>query len=392
MTHEINHDRRATVTPGDMGGIALLERDPEDRDLSDSGLFVDGAKVVDVDLNDSTMDVMRENDKEPIATPNELRLEHPLLPEAKEMIEKTRHEAGEILAGDGQRKLLIVGPCSLDDSQFDNGTYAVLELAKQIKAFSEDPTIAEKSLVIMRAPPVKPRTDLGWSGLDQTDPNLAHKLLTDITNLGIPVAIEASVNTLSAYEDMLGMAWVGARENKSTSLRQLLSGLGNLPVLVKNSHDQHGFEDAVKAIRTIIAPHLARVIDGNGRLCNQNTKGVKHTGIIYRGNDGASVGDFERVLKDDIHAIDSNVVVDVSHGNTMAHDSNGKKSVEGQQEALDHLLELLKEGRIDDKVVGIMIELNLFEGRSDDKLPGVSITDPCISMKDLYNRKESLCV
>lgn len=317
---------------------------------------------------------------QPSETPDYLRKQHPLQEAARSRIDTSRTALRGILSGEDQRLAIIMGPCSLDDAVLPNGTPAVIALAEQIAALSVEPVVKRGAQIIMRCPPAKPRTDVGWAGLEQTNLSRAHSLLTDIANMGMPLAIEVMHERhMARFGDMLTMAWVGARNVASTLLRHTVSAYDTTPTLFKNPVDGT-LDEVSRAVKTVAVNQAAEIMDGSGRLVRLTSEGNRYTGLIVRG--GASVqtpGDFSNMLRQaDKHGLPW--FVDCSHGNAAAHDDYGKKSVLGQRRCLDHLNQLMQAEPFT-HIRGIMLETHLLEG-ADEATPGRSRTDPCISVTE----------
>jgi len=322
----------------------------------------------------------------PLTSPAELRAAHPLQPDASKLIAKAREEVIDILEGRNSRMLAIVGPCSLDDTRQKDWGYSAVAFAKKLKALAKDPLLAEELLVIMRCPPAKPRTDLGHRGLEQTSIETAREILAEIANLGMPLASEVMhARHLAQYGDLLTVAWTGARNGDDTNLRHALSA-SKLPVLCKNGSDGT-LAMAVNAIRTIRAPHRnVELIMPDGRMGKlpQSEGNSNACGLIYRGGSNASSAkEYEAQIQEAAKAaqeLGAGLIADTAHGGAIAH---GGKSVDGQINAHEHLVELMKDGL---PLKGIMVEAYLQSGSDPSGgTPGTSLTDPCVSFDTLID-------
>lgn len=321
----------------------------------------------------------------PLPTPAQLAQDQPLLAEAQEAIASARAQIIDILEGRDKRLLVIVGPCSEDDSVQPDGTPSVVKYAAEIKKLSEEDKIKNKLLVVMRCPPAKPRSDLGLAGLEQKDVVTAHRLLTEIANLRVPLAIEVmEPEHIARYGRIICLPWVGARNNRDTMLRHALSAYSDFPVLIKN--DEHGdLKPALQAIDTIGQGHdNARITLPDGRTGYVGkTAGNLHTGIIWRGGSAyMSPETFEEGLQK-VAQTKRPYAIDCAHGNEVAHDKDHQKSIAGQKACFDHVLELVKNRTLSVAPKAIMIESHLLEGNdTSQQTPGKSWTDPCISLDD----------
>ncbi len=325
---------------------------------------------------------------ETMPTPHELQQEYPLVRGVATTIAQTRREIIDIFAGRDRRTLAVVGPCSLDDTRLADGTPSVLRFAEELAEIRRIPEIEDNLLVIMRSPPSKPRTDLGWTGLEEERPEAARDLLSQIVNNYLPLGIEVMEREqLARYGDLLSLGWVGARNNKDTGLRRTLSAYAELPILCKN--DDHGDINAARlALRTIAEPqkHVRVTLpDGQtGKL--KESAGNPNGAILWRGGSNYSTSDLFETGVQEVIATGLPYGVDCSHGNTQAHDPNKKnsKTVLGQLACFDHLVELVNEGSLQRTPRAVMIEAHLIEGSDPSgKTAGMSRTDPCVNIGQL---------
>ena len=165
---------------------------------------------------------------------------------------ETRAAIHQILHGDDDRILAIVGPCSIHDPK------AALEYAGRLKA--EKDRLARDVLLVMRVYFEKPRTTVGWKGLIN-DPHLdgsfqinegiriGRQLLLALNELGMPSGVEYLDMISPQYiADLVSWGAIGARTTESQVHRELASGL-SCPVGFKNGTDGN-LTIAVDAIRT----------------------------------------------------------------------------------------------------------------------------------------------
>jgi 3-deoxy-7-phosphoheptulonate synthase len=321
----------------------------------------------------------------PLPTPAQLTEDHPLTDEAERMIADARQQIIDVLEGRDKRMIVIVGPCSEDDSVQSDGTPSVVRYASELKKLAGEPDIKEKLLLIMRCPPAKPRSDLGLAGLEQKDVVVAHRLLTDIANLGLPLAIEVmEPEHIARYGRLICLPWVGARNNRDTMLRHALSAYSDFPILIKN--DERGdLKPALQAIDTIGEGHdNARITLPDGRTGYVGrTAGSSHTGLIWRGGtEYMSAEKFEEGLQK-VAKTKRPYAIDCAHANEQAHDPEHGKSVAGQKACFDHVLQLLAQDGLATSPKALMIESHILEGQdTSQQTPGKSWTDPCVSLED----------
>lgn len=317
----------------------------------------------------------------PLLPPDDLRQELPLTDPAAATVVRSRETIPAILAGRDRRLLVVVGPCSIHDTE------AALDYAGRLASLREK--LSDTLYIVMRTYFEKPRTTVGWKGLIN-DPHLdgtfdmetglrrARKLLIDVAGMGLPTATEILDPITPQYiDDALDWAAIGARTTESQTHRQMASGL-SMPVGYKNS-TTGSLEVAINAMRSAREPHAFLGIDGAGRTCVVRTTGNPWGHVILRGGqdkpnyDPDNVTEAVAVLRD--AGLPTGLMVDCSHANS------GKKH-ERQEVVWNSVVEQKAAGNHD--LMGIMLESHLHEG--NQKLGedpgtlryGVSITDACI--------------
>src|ERR1700753_3875467 len=98
----------------------------------------------------------------PLASPRALLSELPLDQHATEVLVRGRTDAPAVIAGEDDRLLVIVGPCSIHDA--DASREYAGRLAAEMERHRDDLCIA------MRVYFEKPRTTIGWEGLIKHPP------------------------------------------------------------------------------------------------------------------------------------------------------------------------------------------------------------------------------
>ena len=317
----------------------------------------------------------------PLATPKELRDAIPMTPAAAETIAGGRDAVNRIIAGDDDRMLIIVGPCSIHD------TDVAIDYARRLKALADE--LDDRFLFVMRAYFEKPRTTIGWKGLI-SDPHLdgtndigaglrtARELLITLAEMGLPTATEMLDPIVPQYlSDCVAWASIGARTTESQTHREMASGL-SMPVGFKNSTDGN-LQVAINALLSAQNQHHFLGIDQNGKTCVVATRGNKSGHVILRGGtngpnyDPVSVAEAEEQLRK--AGLSPRIVVDCSH-------ANSNKRHELQAKVLESVVQQRVGGTR--SIIGAMIESNIHGGRQDmpangGKLAyGVSITDACM--------------
>jgi 3-deoxy-7-phosphoheptulonate synthase len=314
-----------------------------------------------------------------IAAPEIVHREYPINEKIARTVHDSRQSIHEILQGEDDRVLVIIGPCSI------HNPVAALEYASRIQAMRAE--LGNDLLIVMRVYFEKPRTTVGWKGLIN-DPNLdntfeinkgirlARKLLLDINGMGVPAGTEfLDLITPQYVADLVSWGAIGARTAESQGHRELASGL-SCPVGFKNGTDG-GFQIAIDAIGAARHPHVFISLTKQGKSAIFSTSGNEDCHIILRGGkrpnfDAASiaqaVGELERA------GADRRLMVDCSH-------ANSSKKFERQVEVGHDLAMQIAGGN--KYITGIMIESHLYEGRQnvvagEQPAYGISITDACL--------------
>src|SRR3989338_2403693 len=209
----------------------------------------------------------------PLTSPYQLKQDIPRPHQAVETVTRGRRGIENILDNIDLRKIIIVGPCSIDDPK------AAMEYANRLKELSDK--VSDQFLIVMRTYFEKPRTSLGWEGLI-TDPNLdgtndmnkglhlSRKILRDISEIGLLTGVEYLDSFTPQYiSDLVSWAAIGARTSYSPQHRQMASGL-SMPVGIKN--DTHGdLNVAVNGVLSAKEPHSFLGINEYGAPSVVNT-------------------------------------------------------------------------------------------------------------------------
>ena len=324
-------------------------------------------------------DDLRITEIKPLPTPIEVMRTHPRTDAATRTVIAARHDVHNILTGQDDRLVVVVGPCSIHDPK------AAMDYANRLVALREE--LGDRLEIIMRVYFEKPRTTVGWKGLIN-DPDLdgsfnitqglhtARTLLLDIANLGLPAACEFLDMTTPQYiADLVAWAAIGARTTESQIHRELASGL-SCPVGFKNGTDGN-IKIALDAVLSASQPHHFMAVTKDGRSAIAATTGNEDCHIILRGGkttnyDAASV---DAAAQAAIKAgRNPAIMIDASH-------ANSSKNPENQPLVLAEIGAQLANG--DKRIIGVMVESNLVAGRQDlvpgqDLVYGQSITDGCI--------------
>jgi 3-deoxy-7-phosphoheptulonate synthase len=322
---------------------------------------------------------------EPLIPPSRLMNLLPLTDAATSTIVAGRRDVERVLAGEDQRLMAIVGPCSIHDPD------AARDYAARLKALAD--RVADRLLVIMRVYFEKPRTTVGWKGLIN-DPHLddsfdvatglrlARGLLIEIAGMGLPTATEFLEPITPQYiADTIVLGAIGARTTESPTHRQMASGL-SMPVGFKNSTDGT-LQAALDAMQSARTPHSFLGIDNDGGTCVVSTAGNPWGVLMLRG--GRSGSNYSADVVEDARkrleaaGLPTRVIVDCSH-------ANSGKDHRRQSVVWRDVIEQRVAG--DRVIAGLMLESNIMPGsqavQSDrSKLHyGVSITDGCIGWEE----------
>lgn len=315
----------------------------------------------------------------------------PVTDHIAELVASTRKAIRSILRRDGDRLLVLVGPCSIHDPHAAR-QYAqqLLELRNRLRGDLE---------IVMRVYLEKPRTTVGWKGLIN-DPfldgtgsiaeglEIGRGLLHEINQLGLPTATEMLDPLVARYiDDLLAWVAIGARTTTSPLHRQLASGL-SLPVGFKNAIDGN-VQLAVDAIQAASCPHSFISVSDSGRLGVVSTFGNDAGHLVLRGGLKPNYAHESVVSAGDLlhkAGLSTSLVVDASHGNSQ---KNHKK----QMDVCHDLCSQLAAGS--EHIAGVMIESNIVAGRQDIEpgkplVHGQSVTDACIDLDDTRDILEAL--
>ncbi|WMY94907.1 MAG: 3-deoxy-7-phosphoheptulonate synthase [Arsenophonus sp.] len=309
--------------------------------------------------------------------------EFPVSKKNIEHIVQSRKKIQSILIGKDKRLLVIIGPCSIHDTQ------SALEYAKKLMQLHVD--YEDYLEIVMRTYFEKPRTVLGWKGLI-SDPELdnslkvnkglrlARELLININQLELPTATEFLDMIISQYfSDLISWGAIGARTTESQIHRQMASAL-SCPIGFKNSTNGN-INVAIDAIRAACASQVFLSPNKNGEIIIYKTKGNPYGHIIMRGGthpnyDKKNINIACHQLKK--FGLPQKLIIDCSHG-------NAQKKYLLQLQVAKNIAKQLKNGST--AIVGIMVESFLIEGaqkliKGKPLKYGQSITDPCLGWKN----------
>jgi 3-deoxy-7-phosphoheptulonate synthase len=303
------------------------------------------------------------------------------------LITDTRKAIHNIIAGQDDRLLVVIGPCSIHDPA------AAVDYARRLKPLRDK--YADTLEIVMRVYFEKPRTTVGWKGLIN-DPYLdesfrideglrmARQLLIDINRLGLPAGSEfLDVISPQYIGDLISWGAIGARTTESQVHRELASGI-SAPIGFKNGTDGN-IRIATDAIQAAARGHHFLSVHKNGQVAIVQTNGNKDCHVILRGGktpnyDAASVAAACKELE--AAKLPATLMVDCSH-------ANSSKQHERQVDVARDIAAQLSGGSR--HIFGLMVESHIQAGAQKftpgkDNVAqleyGKSITDACIGWDD----------
>ncbi|KAL0961020.1 hypothetical protein HGRIS_006012 [Hohenbuehelia grisea] len=332
----------------------------------------------------------------PLVPPQILQEDLPLTLSAAQTVLHGRLATENILRGDDDRLVVVVGPCSVHNVE------SAMEYARLLKDYAD--SAKDDLLIIMRVYFEKPRTTVGWKGLIN-DPDLngtfqinkglriARSLLLAIAKLGLPVGCEFLDTITPQYiADLVSWGAIGARTTESQVHRELTSAL-SMPTGFKNSTDG-SVGVAIDACRAARSGHVFLSVGKEGLSSIVETSGNLDVHVILRG--GASGPNYAPEFVRDAGGklakagLPQKVMIDCSHGNSC-------KQHQRQVDVADDIARQLESGDTSSMILGVMLESNLVEGRQDIPKSGVanlkygqSVTDACISWESTVHVLERL--
>jgi 3-deoxy-7-phosphoheptulonate synthase len=317
---------------------------------------------------------------------DEILAAYPLSPGAAQRIARHQEEIRAILAGQDDRMLVVVGPCSAWPSE------AVLAYAERLGNLADE--VASRLKLVLRVYIQKPRTRKGWTGpVNQPDPfagpdiekgiAYARSLMVRTVEMGLPIADEAVfTHNARGFIELLSWVAIGARSTEDQEHRIFASAVG-CPVGLKNPTSG----DIAIGVNSVVAaqhPHTA-VLDTN----LVETPGNPFAHLVLRGGIQGPNYRPEHLLRTkeilELHKVQNpGVIVDASHDNCTW---NGMKDPLRQPFVVREVMQALEEfPALRTVVKGFMLEsflkagCQVVESTTPDAIDrgGLSITDPCL--------------
>lgn len=315
--------------------------------------------------------------------PKDVKAQYPVTEELACIKAKRDKEISDVFLGKSDKFVLIIGPCSADNSE------AVLDYISRLKVAADK--VKDKVIIIPRIYTNKPRTTgVGYKGmLHQPNPNQNPDMLKGIvairqlhmsalSDYGFTCADEMLYPENHRYlSDLLAYVAVGARSVENQQHRLTASGL-NVPVGMKNptGGDMHVM------LNSIIAARGSHTFIYRGWEVKSHGNPMAHA--ILRGYVDFSGKCISNYHYEDLLSLyelyneagigNPAAIVDANHANS------GKHYLEQIRIAEDVIHSRNNNADIKKLVKGIMIESYIEDGSQpiDGHIYGKSITDPCL--------------
>lgn len=329
---------------------------------------------------------MSMNFKRKLPIPMEIKEEFPVPYELAKKKDIRDSEIKKVFAGESDKFLLIIGPCSADneDSVMDY-VYRLAKVQEKVK---------DKIIIIPRVYTNKPRTTgEGYKGMvHQPNPNAKPDMLQGIIairNLHTRVAKETGLfgademlypENFRYLSDILSYVAVGARSVENQQHRLTSSGM-DIPVGMKNPTAG----DYSVMLNSILAAQLSHTFIYRG--WEVESEGNPYAHAILRGyvnKHGESLPNYhyedlillynmykEKNLKNIAAIVDAN------------HANSNKQYIEQIRICKEVLHSCRHSEEVKSMVKGFMIESYIEDGNQkvDGNVYGKSITDPCLGWK-----------
>lgn len=315
--------------------------------------------------------------------PKEIKEQYPVTEAMQKVKEERDEELRKIFAGESDRFLLVIGPCSADSKE------PVLDYIGRLRLLEDK--VKEKIMIVPRIYTNKPRTTGdGYKGmLHQPDPHQRPDMLKGIlairdihmcalADYGFGCADEMLYPENYRYlSDLLSYVAVGARSAENQQHRLTASGL-DIPVGMKNPTGG----DLSIMMNSITAGQHSHTFLYRG--WEVESSGNPYTHAILRGyidSSGRSLPNYHyedlRKLSDLYAQTDLKnpaVLIDTNHANS------GKNYLEQIRIARDVLYSCRQNPEIKKLVKGLMIESYIEDGaqKMNEYCYGKSFTDPCL--------------
>ena len=319
-----------------------------------------------------------------LPSPEEIKEMSPVTEEMKKVKETRDRLIQDVITGNSDKFLVIVGPCSADNEK------AVCDYTNRLAKVQEK--VADRLVLVPRIYTNKPRTTgEGYKGmLHQPDPEakpdvlagilaIRHMHIRSIKETGLTSADEMLYPDNWHYlSDLLSYVAIGARSVENQEHRLMVSGL-DIPVGMKNPTSG----DFSVMLNSVVAAQHGH--DFISRGWEVSTEGNPLTHTILRGAVNKHGNTIPNYHYEDLQLLlemygerdlaNPAVIIDANHSNS------GKKYEQQIRIVKEVLHSRLVSKDIRQLVKGVMIESYIEPGNQKigpNHVYGKSITDPCL--------------
>ena len=319
-----------------------------------------------------------------LPSPEEIKEMSPVTEEMKKVKETRDRLIQDVITGNSDKFLVIVGPCSADNEE------AVCDYTNRLAKVQEK--VADRLVLVPRIYTNKPRTTgEGYKGmLHQPDPEakpdvlagilaIRHMHIRSIQETGLTSADEMLYPDNWHYlSDLLSYVAIGARSVENQEHRLMVSGL-DIPVGMKNPTSG----DFSVMLNSVVAAQHGH--DFISRGWEVSTEGNPLTHTILRGAVNKHGNTIPNYHYEDLQLLlemygerdlaNPAVIIDANHSNS------GKKYEQQIRIVKEVLHSRLVSKDIRQLVKGVMVESYIEPGNlkiGPNHVYGKSITDPCL--------------
>ena len=323
-----------------------------------------------------------------LPSPEEIKEMSPVTEEMKKVKETRDRLIQDVITGNSDKFLVIVGPCSADNEE------AVCDYTNRLAKVQEK--VADRLVLVPRIYTNKPRTTgEGYKGmLHQPDPEakpdvlagilaIRHMHIRSIQETGLTSADEMLYPDNWHYlSDLLSYVAIGARSVENQEHRLMVSGL-DIPVGMKNPTSG----DFSVMLNSVVAAQHGH--DFISRGWEVSTEGNPLTHTILRGAVNKHGNTIPNYHYEDLQLLlemygerdlaNPAVIIDANHSNS------GKKYEQQIRIVKEVLHSRLVSKDIRQLVKGVMVESYIEPGNQKigcDHIYGKSITDPCLGWEE----------
>lgn len=322
-----------------------------------------------------------------LPTPDEIRKEYPLPPNLTALKEKRDIEIKNVITGNSDKFLVIIGPCSADNED------SVCEYISRLAGLNDK--VKDKVILIPRIYTNKPRTTgEGYKGIvHQPDPKKKPDFLQGLIamrKMHIRAIAESELTAADEMlypenwrylSDILSYVAIGARSVEDQQHRLTVSGF-DVPAGMKNP-TSGDFSVMLNSVYAAQHPHSFIY-----RGWEVNTTGNPLAHTVLRG----AVNKYGRSLTN-YHYEDLSLLMELYNEKELlnpacvidANHNNSNKQYDQQVRIVKEILHSRKlNADIRQLVKGVMVESYLVEGsqKVGGGIYGKSITDPCLGWED----------